>query len=155
MLSRRLVTLAILLITTNISTAQLSGSFPVGGGNITIEPTDGPIQAGGLEFVAEPGILTQGASPAPFPFFIPNSASPGNVTFGVLGTPVTIDGPVELDLAVSALATGADIAATWGNGIVPTPFPINGFFEGQPILSGSFPFDGGPVTSKAGSHYDD
>ncbi len=146
MLSRRLVTLAILLITTNISTAQLSGSFPVGGGNITIEPTDGPIQAGGLEFVAEPGILTQGASPAPFPFFIPNSASPGNVTFGVLGTPVTIDGPVELDLAVSALATGADIAATWGNGIVPTPFPINGFFEGQPILSGSFPFDGGPIT---------
>ncbi len=102
----------------------LEGDWPAGGGNITIRTTNGPIQAGGLEFVAEPGILTQGTSAAPFAFFIPNSAAPGNVTFGVLGTPVTLDGPVELDVAVSASASNGDVSATWGNGVVPTAFCV-------------------------------
>lgn len=103
----------------------LEGSWPTGGGNITVTPTGDPVMAGGIELVAEPGILTQGASAAPFAFFIPNGSAPGNVTFGSLGTPVTIDGPLELDVAVSADAANGSIAATWGDGVVPTAFPVS------------------------------
>lgn len=102
----------------------LVGVFPSGGGNITITPTDGPIRTGGLEFVAEPGILTQGTNPAPFAFFIPNGAAPGNVSLGSLGTPVTIDGPIELDVAVSASAENGDIAAAWDDRNLGSPFPV-------------------------------
>jgi len=102
----------------------LLGIWPQAGGNITIEPTGDSIQAGGLEFVAEPGILTQGESPAPFAFFIPNLAYPGNVTLGSLGAPVWIDGPIELDVAVAAFAGCGDVTATWGKGVVPTAFPM-------------------------------
>ena len=62
-------------------------------------------------------------SPAPFTFF-PNSASPGNVTFGVLGTPITLDGEIELDVAVSAFAERGSIKGYWGDGVTPTAFPI-------------------------------
>ena len=116
--------ITIALVCSYTANAQLEGMWPAGGGNITVTTTDGPIDAGGIELVAEPGILTQGASPAPFAFFIPNAAAPGNVTFGVLGTPVTLDGSVELDVAVSANAATGDVAATWGNGVTPTAFPV-------------------------------
>ena len=104
--------------------AVLVGTFPPDGGNIIVTSTQGPIQAGGLEFIAEPGTLTQGSSPSPFAFFIPNGAAPGNVTFGVLGTPVTIDGSVELDVAVSPSTVTGDITARWGMGVTPIAFPV-------------------------------
>lgn len=117
---------------------QLEGTWPPGGGNITIRTTAGPIQAGGIELAAEPGILTQGTNPAPFAFFIPNGSAPGNVTLGVLGTPVTLDGRVELDVAVSATATTGDIAATWGDGATPTAFPVGVIPEPSGFLLAAF-----------------
>ena len=80
--------------------------------------------AGGLEFIAEPGVLTQGASAGPFSFFIPNSAAPGNVTLGSLGTPVTLEGFVELDIFVAANTPPGSISATWGMGVTPTAFGV-------------------------------
>ena len=68
------------------------------------------------------------------------------MTFGVLGTPVTLDGDVELDVFARA---GATIDATWGNGIVPTPFPVSSgpiVIGPNSALVGSVPFDGGAVT---------
>ena len=146
-MNRSLAAILVVLVASNISTAELVGSFPIGGGNITVEPTEGPIQAGGIEFAAASGVLIQGPSAAPFQFFIPNSAQPGNVTLGSLGTPVTIDGPIELDVAASADATGGDILARWGKGVTPIPFPINGEFgRGFATLGGEYPTNGGPIS---------
>ncbi len=97
---------------------ELYGYWPVGGGNITLAPIGDPVAAAGIEFVAEPGILTKGTSPAPFAFFIPNDAAPGNVTLAILGTSITIDGPVEFDVAVPASAVRGDVAFTFGRGLV-------------------------------------
>lgn len=130
--------IAIATICSYANGQALVGEWPQGGGNITVTPTADPIQAGGIELVAEPGILTQGASADPFAFFIPNSAAPGNVTFGSLGTPVTIDGPVELDVAVSASAVNGDISATWGMGVTPTAFPVTTIPEPATGLMAAF-----------------
>ena len=54
------------LVCQNAHAEGLESTAPAGGGNISIVTTNGPIQAGGIEFVAEPGILIQGESPAPF-----------------------------------------------------------------------------------------
>ncbi len=148
-MDRVFAALIIVLVINQVLSAQLIGSFPQGGGKMSIETTDGPIQVGGLEFQADAGILTQGSSPAPFAFFIPNSANPGNVTFGVLGVPITIDGIVELDMTVSDTATGSDIVGTWGDDITPRQFPINGILADNnvnPLLSASIPSGGGPVS---------
>ncbi len=122
---KKYVTTIMFALVCQCAFGQLEGEWPAGGGNITITTTEGPIQASGLEFVAEPGILTQGTSPAPFAFFIPNRGAPGNVTLGVLGTPVTLDGQIELDVAVSASAVGSDVTGTWGDGVVPTAFCVS------------------------------
>ena len=132
-----------LLCTTQSTLAQdLEGFFPAGGGQNTVQPTGSPISAGGLQFVPIEGTVTAGESPAPFAFFIPSSQNPENVTIGVLGTPVTIDGPTTLDVLASADAV---IEGSWGNGVVPEPFIITGGAAATG-LKGSFPFDGGPLT---------
>ena len=148
-----LATSALFLLAIIQSThAELAGTFPAEGGQITIAPTDGPVRAGGIELSPTSGTLTRGDSPAPFAFFIPNAVEPENVTWGVLGTPVTIDGPVSLDVTASADAV---IDATWGNGVVPTPFPIVGGgtfpdpFDPPVVgtgLEGVFPAEGGKLT---------
>ena len=135
------------------SAQQLIGYYPEGGGKMSIETTEGPILTGGIVFQAVEGILTQGDDPAPFEFFLPSVATPGNVTFGTLGG-LIIDGVVELDMTVSSLATATDINAYWGDGTVPTPFTINGFpsdpFNSDtPPLVGNFDYDGGPITIRA------
>ena len=119
------VAIAFVLFSQCVLGQALLGSWPVGGGNISVCPTAGSIQLGGIEFFADPGILTQGASPAPFTHFVPKEAFPGNVTLAALGQLVTIDGTIELDVHVSATATDDDVTATWGgNGALPAPFPV-------------------------------
>ncbi len=117
------VTASLFFLAFQSTHAELVGVFPAEGGKITIAPTAGPVFAGGIEFIPTEGTLTQGVSAAPFQFFIPNSSAPRNVTFGVLGTPVQIDGPVTLDVDASA---DAIIDASWGNGVTPTAFPVIG-----------------------------
>jgi len=102
----------------------LTAFYPPWGGRIALIAGDGPVNLGGIEFVAEPGILTQGESPAPFSFFLPNSAAPGNVTLASLGTPVTVDGFLELNVFVAPNTPNGSIVASWGDGINPTGFPV-------------------------------
>ena len=99
------------------------GTFPAEGGRLTVTPTDGPIQAGGIELIPTSGTLTQGESAHPFQFFLPNSEAPENVTFGSLGTTVTIDGPLRLNVTISA---DAIVQGNWGDGSTPVAFPITG-----------------------------
>ena len=122
--------------------AELEGFFPAEGGRITVQPTGGPVEVSGIELVPTAGSLTQGESAAPFTFFLPNSAAPGNVTLGNLGSSVTFDGPITLDVVASA---DAIISATYGSGIIPVEFPVTGGGGGS-SLAASFAYDGGPIT---------
>ncbi len=101
----------------------LFGIFPEEGGNLFLVANNSPVGAGAITFTAEPGILQQGDDPSPFQFFIPDASAPGNVTLGSLGTPVTIDGTIELDVAVSPNTPDGSISGIWGSGF-HAPLPI-------------------------------
>ncbi len=107
-----------------IDSFEIIGVYPPEGGPLTLIFPDGPVDLSGVEFVADPDVLTQGASAEPFSFFIPNAAAPGNVTFGVLGTPVSLSDSIELDLTVSAGTPEGAILANWGNGSTPISFRV-------------------------------
>jgi len=82
LIKRATTSLAILLLVCQVSYSQLIGYFPEGGGAMSVETTDGPIQTPGLNFDADPGILTIGDDPAPFDFFLGNNLD--NVAFAAL-----------------------------------------------------------------------
>ena len=143
MKSRVVLIVAMLWLVSNQSIhAELEGFFPTEGGPITISPTGTAIQTSGIQFVPVEGTIEEGESPAPFAFFLPNRANPEYVALGVLGTTVTIDGSVTLDVIASSDAV---IEGKWGMGIEPIPFPV-ARLGSESILEGSFPFDGGAVT---------
>ena len=127
MVTRATVTAIAFFCLTAQAFAQLHalyGYWPVGGGNITVASTGAPVAVGGIEFIAEPGILAEGTRPDPLTFFIPNTGTrTGIVTLGSLGTAITIDGPVEFDVAVSATAVRGDISGGWGGGTRPLTEP--------------------------------
>jgi len=130
--------------------AELFGIFPEEGGLLTVITTKGPIQSGAIEIIGDPGELTQGDTAAPFQFFIPSKVNPGNVTFGNLGTPTELDGPVTLGVEVSPTAVIDN--ARWGKGTTPTHFPIvgglldTGLTREPDRLEGSYSLAGGPIS---------
>ena len=89
---------------------NIIGTWPVGGGPITVSPIEGTYTTRGFEFVSAGGELMPGSSPAPFEFIIPNVADPmSSVTVVNVADVVTIDGPLTLDIFVSPRATNGDI----------------------------------------------
>ncbi len=141
MIKRAITGFAVTLLVCQVSYAQLIGYFSEGGGAMTVETTDGPIQTAGLNFIAEPGILTKGEDAAPFDFFL--GTDPDNITFAALRQ-VTLDGIVELDMQVAPEATPFDIQASYGDGTSPRRFPIQGIVSSP--LAVTIPGGGGPVT---------
>ena len=107
--------LAILLCSASRLHAQpVLGTWPVGGGPITITPIDGPHSTYAFEFASRGGDDLPGLSAAPFEFFI-SSSDPGQPTSRLvirnLFNLVTIDDPITLDIHVSPLASADDLFA--------------------------------------------
>lgn len=107
----------------SVDAGTIVGTYPVGGGQITIS-TDGPVDAAGLDFVSDneslipiPIASSQGAEP--FDFLLANNAL--QVRLGNLLEPVTLDGSIVL--GVGAMA-GASIEASWMDGNTPMPFDV-------------------------------
>ena len=80
-------------------------------------------QLTGLEFASESGALVPAppgggsASAEPFTFLLSNT--PNQITYGNLGTGVTIDGSVTLMAGWDPLVATRDVEVNWGNGAVP------------------------------------
>ena len=95
---------------------EIRGTFPVGGGLISVTAVGGSVAAGGLDFLSPSGQLVpvptvNGMRDAsPFAFLIDNEST--QVTFGNLGTPVTFDEGATVQLAVGAMAGANDITVT-------------------------------------------
>jgi|GEM_PF-1973726 len=105
----------------------LVGSFPPEGGTISVTAVDGDVRAAGLDFISPGGGLIPSPDPpgaSPFTFFLANTAN--QVTYGNLGSTVTISNGSTLELGVGALAGTSDIQAFWGDGPTPVPFSITG-----------------------------
>ena len=103
-------------------------AYPEEGGKLMIlhrrEPLLHPSISSGIEFIASEGLIEAGTNPAPFAFFIPNSAAPGNVTLGTLGTPAEIDSVAELDITVAGNTLAGAFIASRGPHVSDLPVVI-------------------------------
>ena len=123
---------------------SLTASWPPEGGPITVTAVGGVVKAAGLDFSSPndglipipPGDLTAPADP--FTFLLSNN--PSQVTYGNLGTTVSIDGALELTVGAKA---GAIVLTSSGQGATPAPFPVPPI-GGSPLI-GTF-VGGGPIT---------
>jgi|GEM_PF-5908495 len=127
-MKRVLATLAVVGLLAGISNAQtLTGSWPAGGGNISVSAEGGDVVAAGLDFTSAGGNLVpvagDPASAAPFTFFLSNTAN--QVTYGNLGNSVTFADGSTTELSVGAVAGADDILAAWGDGPNPVNFQVS------------------------------
>ncbi len=124
-MKRMLVTLAVVGLMAGFANAQtLSGSWPEGGGNISVTASGGDINAAGLDFTSAGGNLipVDGTDASPFTFFLANTEN--QVTYGNLGTSVTFADGSTTELSVGAKGGAADIVAAWGDGATPVSFDL-------------------------------
>lgn len=123
---KRFVALTIgLCLIAGLANAQtLTGSWPEGGGAISVTASGGDVNAAGLDF-ASPGanlIPAEGTDASPFTFFLSNTAT--QVTYGNLGSAVTFADGSTTALSVGAKAGATDITASWGDGPMPVDFEV-------------------------------
>lgn len=115
--------LATVALSVSIAQAQaLSGTFPAEGGAITVTASGGDVAAAGLDFVSpNGGLRPTGGVPAPFAFLLSDTSS--QITYGNLGSTVTIADGASLTLSAGANAD-AEVEASWGMGAIPVAFPV-------------------------------
>jgi len=84
-----------------------------------------PIKAAGLDFQSPSGRLTPVPNPpgaSPFTFFLSNT--PNQITWGNLGSTVTLDGVFNTRAGYNG-DPADDLVLFWGNGPVPTAMPVS------------------------------
>ena len=121
---KRLIALVVSIsLVASLANAQtLSGSWPEGGGKISVTAS-GDVNAAGLDFVSPGGNLVPvDGDASPFTFFLSNTAN--QVTYGNLGNSVTFADGSTTELSVGAAAGADDISAAWGNGATPVSFEV-------------------------------
>ena len=119
----------------------LSGSYPSGGGPISLSTTNGPLTTRALDLVATSGTLSGGSSAAPYERTTVDTSTRWSAESNV---PVTIDGRVTLDVyAGDQTSIEATIRDSDSN-----PFEIRVSGTSR-FLSGSYDFDGGPITIRS------
>ena len=110
------------LMMAGFADAQISGE--VRDGKLFVFSSQ-PTEMLGIDFVSPNSLLTplpEGASANPFTFLLSNS--PQQITWGTLGSSVTLDG----EWATQAGYTGTDtseLQASWGQGQNSVPFPVS------------------------------
>lgn len=124
-MKKLLVALSILALASVANAQTLEGSWPEGGGNISVTASGGNVDAAGLDFTSAGGNLVPAPSTdaSPFTFFLSNTAN--QVTYGNLGTSVTFADGSTTELSVGAAAGANDIMAAWGDGATPVAFNVN------------------------------
>lgn len=114
--------LAIVSMTALFAQAQVTGTINDDG--FVVVTAETPVEAAGLDIISAGGLLVpvEGTDASPFTFFLSNT--PNQITWGNLGTTVTLEG----DLVTGAGYTGddpaGDLTAAWGNGPTPVAFPV-------------------------------
>ena len=142
---------ALALATSAFAQENLTGTFPEGGGAITVTASGGDVNAAGIDLNSASGGLRPAGDAAPFTFLLADTAN--QITYGNLGTAVTIADGASLTLTAGADAGTSDIVASWGKGATPIAFEVS---EDIPVVTGPtfcdtseaqvcFDFDSGAV----------
>lgn len=84
-----------------------------------------PVQISGLDLQSPNGSLvpvSEDLGPAPFAFFLSNTAN--QITWGNLGTTVTVNGSLNTGARYVGSNPARDIQASWGDGATPVAIPV-------------------------------
>ena len=114
--------LALVFATSLIAQAQVTGE--IRDGKIVVIASE-PVEAAGLDFQSPAGRLVPVPDPpgaSPFTFFLSNTAN--QITWGNLGSSVTIDGELATEAGYTGDPTG-DLELFWGDGATPVAFPVS------------------------------
>lgn len=121
-MKKLIAALVVFAFATTANAQDLMGDFPADGGLITVTASGGDVVAAGIEFKSASGGLIPGEVSDPFAFYLANTEN--QVTFGNLGSAVTIADGSSLTLPVGAVGGTADIEAAWGRGAEAVAFPV-------------------------------
>ena len=118
--------LAIVALTALFAHAQVAGTVNEDG--IIVISGNGE-EAAGVDINSAGGHLVPvDGGAAPFAFFLSNTAN--QITWGNLGTAVTLEGEWVTGAGYTGDDPAGDITATWGSGVTPVAFPVTG---GTPV----------------------
>ena len=141
---KRIIAIGVfVLLATATSHAQLKGTFPTGGGYLTLSKIDTPAAVSTLELTPSQAGLTLGQTSAPFQSSV--AFPSGRVEFYAGTTDVVIDGDVTLDLQVPADGQIMGRHGVSGSAEV-IEFPITAGETTAFPLSAIRPYAGGPIT---------
>ena len=117
----------------SISQAQVTAE--VREGTVVIFAAE-PVEASGLDFMSPAGRLIPVPDPpgsSPFTFFLTNTSN--QITWGNLGSTVTLDGAFNTQAGYTGDPVG-DLTAAWGDGPTPVNIPVSLSGEAIPPNSG-------------------
>ena len=121
-MKRIVAALVFAFATSLVAQAQVTGEVRDG---FIVVIAESPVEAAGLDFVSAGGNLVPVPDPpgsSPFTFFLSNS--PNQITWGNLGSTVTIDGEFVTQAGYSGDNPEGDLTASWGMGATPVAFPV-------------------------------
>lgn len=120
-MKKLLASLAIVTLTALSAHAQVSGVVNEDG---FIEITGNGEEAAGIDLISAGGFLVPipGNDATPFTFLLSNTAD--QITWGSLGSTVTLDGTLVTGASYTGTDPLVDLTASWGDGADPVAFPV-------------------------------
>ena len=116
--------------------AQITGE--VRDGKVVVIATE-PTELAGVDLISANELLVpvpEDVGADPFSFFLANNS--GQVTWGNLGSGVTLDGEWETGAGYLGDDPLTDLTASWGSGAEPVAFPVNNVPEPATALLSIF-----------------
>lgn len=137
--TRQFITIIFAVLAAQVSSsvqAQIAGE--VREGKIVIVASE-PTELAGVDLISANDLLVpvpEDVGSAPFAFFLANTS--GQVTWGNLGSSVTLDGEWETGAGYLGDDPATDLTASWGSGVQPVSFPVNNVPEPTTALLSIF-----------------
>jgi|GEM_PF-3240664 len=131
-MQRLTISFTVLAALVGIVEAQISGE--VRDGNVVVIASE-PTELAGVDLISANQLLVpvpEDVGSAPFSFFLANT--PGQITWGNLGSAVTLDGEWETGAGYLGDDPATDLTASWGSGAEPVAFPVNNVPEPSTVL---------------------
>ena len=114
------------------ASGPVSGSINADG--FIVVNANPPVEAAGLDFQSAAGLLVPvaGDDATPFTFFLSNTAN--QITWGNLGSTVTIDGDLVTGAGYTGDPSSGDLQTFWGDGPTPVAFAVSAGAVEPPVV---------------------
>ncbi len=122
----RFAALLVILVTSTIAYGQvIFGTWPEGGGPLTVSFIGRPIE--GVRFFSGGNNLSTGSDPSPFSMFIEGNNQSGLSEAAVINSDLSeliLEGVITFDISVASGAPADDITGEWGTGANASPILV-------------------------------